>query len=91
VTTSQHNPTSVADARVTLPSPANRSSTLTLAELVDAFMASYVGRDTALCTRLAWWVEHLGDRPAFSITDDDVDLLMGALATTRGALGKVAM
>jgi len=68
---------------VNLPSPANRGrSSLTLRELVDAFMIAYTGRDPYMAPRLLWWIERLGgDRLAFSITDEDVDALMGELAS----------
>lgn len=82
------NDTPPTGVLVSLPTPANRGRNLTLAELADAFMASYAGRDSAINTRLAWWLEHLGDRPAFSITDEDVDVLMGELATTEGRTWK---
>ena len=59
-----------------------------VAELADAFMASYAGRDTAINTRLARWFEHLGDRRAFSISDADVDELMGVLASSEGRTWK---
>lgn len=76
-----------AGVLVTLPSPANRN-TLTLRELIDAFMSSYAGRDNAIGRRLAWWLDRLGDRQAFAITDADVDDLVGELAMSQGRTWK---
>lgn len=61
---------------------------ITVRELADAFMAAYTGRDQGMCTRVAWWVDQLGDRPAFEITDADVDDLVGVLGTTEGRTWK---
>lgn len=74
-----------AGVLVTLPTPAKRGrETLTLSELVDAYMAQYIGGDAAMPQRLRWWLEHLGYRPAFAITADDVDELMGVLGASEG-------
>src|SRR5512134_1017551 len=79
--------TNYEEARATLPSPPHRN-TLTLRVLVDAFMASYTGRSKAIGRNLEWWVEHLGDRQAFSIESADVDELVGVLAMSEGRTWK---
>jgi integrase len=45
----------------------------TLAELVDAYMSAYTGRDRSRIPHLARWLELLGaERPFAEISDDDV-------------------
>jgi hypothetical protein len=56
-----------------------------LRTLIDAFVASYQGRDPSLLTRLAFWRQRLGDKPIASIDADMVDAEMCYLAE-RGAL-----
>ncbi len=56
-----------------------------LATLIDAFCASYEGRDTALFLRLVFWRHRLGHLPLASITADLVDTEIDHLAQ-RGAL-----
>jgi integrase len=56
-----------------------------LKTLIDAFLASYQGRDPSLLTRLAFWRQRLGDKPIAAIDADMVDVEMGYLAE-RGAL-----
>lgn len=51
----------------------------TLAELVDAYMAEYRGRDRSRVPQLARWCALLGDRPFAGISDDDVFHAMEAL------------
>ena len=41
-------------ASVPLPS---RNATVTVATLIDLFMASYSGRDASCAQRLIWWQE----------------------------------
>jgi integrase len=53
--------------------------------LIDAFLASYQGRDPSLLTRLAFWRERLGHQPIQAIDADMVDAEMAYLAS-RGAL-----
>lgn len=55
-----------------------------LKTLIDAYMASYQGRDTSLETRLTYWRETLGDRDIASIDADTVDEAMSRLVE-RGA------
>ena len=44
----------------------------TLAEILEAYMRAYTGRDPSRAQRLARWRELLGDRPLAGLTDDDV-------------------
>jgi len=52
----------------------------TLAELVDAYMAAYAGRDRTRVTQLARWVALLGDRAFASLTDEDLFQGLEAIA-----------
>jgi integrase len=54
----------------------------TLRELAGDYFAQYEGRDDSRPSRIAWWIDRLGDRPAESITDDDVFEALEDLATT---------
>jgi integrase len=58
---------------------------LNLASLIDAYVAVYRGRDTALLTRLDFWRGRLGSVPIPAIDADMVDAEMAYLAD-RGAL-----
>lgn len=52
--------------------PESDHQAATLADLVDAYMAAYAGRDRTRPRILAWWVAKLGERPFGGITDDDI-------------------
>ena len=56
-----------------------------LETLINAYMASYRGRDPSLSTRLAFWRERLGTMPIAEIDADHVEAEMAYLAD-RGAL-----
>jgi integrase len=56
-----------------------------LKTLIDAYLASYRGRDPSLRARLRFWRERLGDLPIDQIDADRVDAEMAYLAE-RGAL-----
>lgn len=56
-----------------------------LRTLIDAFVASYAGRDPSLITRLAFWREQLGDVAILEIDADMVEAAMANLVN-RGAL-----
>lgn len=61
-----------------------RDGSMSLGDLVDAYMAAYAGRDTTLASRFAWWLTHLGAaRPIGQIDDDDVFDGMQALRQRR--------
>lgn len=54
----------------------------TLKALADDYFAHYEGLDDSRPSRIAWWTNRLGDRPAASITDDDVFEALEELAST---------
>jgi integrase len=55
------------------PSTRPRSdASMSFAELADAYMAAYAGRDRSRPRTLGFWFSHFADRPFASITDDDV-------------------
>jgi integrase len=58
---------------------------LSLASVIDAFVASYRGRDPSLLPRLQFWRERLGQTPISTIDADVVEAEMAFLAD-RGAL-----
>lgn len=55
----------------TLPAASNRGDVI-MRELIDAYMASYTGRDSAMAQRLAFWVDAIG---AIRLCDVDSDLI----------------
>lgn len=55
---------------------------VTLSALANDYFAQYDGRDISRPQRIAWWVDRLGQRPAASITDDDVFAGLEELLTT---------
>ena len=55
-----------------------------LTNLIDAYMAAYTGADGAIGSRLAYWREALGARPAIEISSDDVADALFLLAQRRG-------
>ena len=63
------------------PGECSGSNNRTLKDLVDDYFSQYAGRDHTRTYRLGWWVKRLGDRPAASITDDDVFDALEALMT----------
>lgn len=54
------------------PSLPQRAGALTIAELIDLYMAAYTGRDGTRLPRLSWWATRLGSMRLDAITDDDV-------------------
>ncbi|MCA3220135.1 MAG: site-specific integrase [Burkholderiales bacterium] len=63
------------------PPAANRDA-LTVADLVDLYMAAYKGRDASRGHYLLQWCQLLGDRRAHALTADDVDAGMAHFAAT---------
>jgi len=57
-----------------------RDGTVTVASLVDAYMAQYTGRDTTRVQRLAWWVQRVGTVSLAELCDDQVHAELDALA-----------
>ena len=74
------NDTSIVSA----PSRAPRDGRITLAALVDDYMAQYAGRDPSRPQRLAWWVGKLGHVPLGDLTDDLIADALDDLAVQRG-------
>lgn len=60
--------------------PLTRGQNFTLRELADTYMARYQGSDRQQATRLAWFVQYLGDKPAHEIDGDDIQDVLDALA-----------
>lgn len=58
-----------------------RDGALTFAALSDLYMAHYVGRDTAVSHRLAWWREQLGALRLDELSDDHVHAGLDKLAS----------
>jgi integrase len=55
---------------------------LTIADLVDHYMAAYIGRDPTRTTRLGWWVARIGQLRLDDVTDDHVHVALEELAST---------
>jgi integrase len=60
-----------------------RDGSITVRALADAYMRAYAGRDTTCPTRIAFWIEKLGDMPIGAVLDDHVQLALDALLTRR--------
>lgn len=63
--------------------PLTRGQSFTLKELADCYMACYRGGDSQQGTRLAYFVQYLGDKMAHDIDGDDIHDVLDAL-TRRG-------
>jgi len=61
-----------------------RDGTTPLAQLIDAYMAAYAGRDTTRAQRLAFWRGALGHRPFGEVNDDEIHAAREQLAQQRG-------
>lgn len=59
--------------------PLTRGQSFTLKELADSYMACYQGNDRQQATRLAFFVLHLGEKPAHEIDGDDIQDVLDAL------------
>lgn len=81
--TGQGAPATVTSSTVA-KSPTAASRAYTLAELIDAFMATYAQADRAIGGRLAFWHRTLGVRPAAAIVPDDIADAIVELAQSRG-------
>ena len=53
----------------------------TLAEIAEAYLDAYKGRDSSRYHRLNTWIRLLGDKVLSEITPDDIDAAMRVLAT----------
>lgn len=59
--------------------PLTRGQAFTLKELADCYMACYQAGDSQQGTRIAWFVQHLGDKIAHEIDGDDIQDTLDAL------------
>lgn len=57
-----------------------RDASVTLAQLIDLYMADYSGRDDTRAQRLAWWRGQLGAMTLADISDDHVAAALDHLA-----------
>ena len=69
---------------VSAPSRALRDGRITMVALIDAYMASYAGRDPSRPQRLAWWADKLGHVSLGDLTDDLIAGALEDLAAQRG-------
>src|SRR4051812_6134563 len=64
----------------TLPSLPLRAGQLTVAALIDLYMAHYAGRDPTRLQRLTWWTGQIGPMQLDQISDDHVHAALETLA-----------
>lgn len=64
------------------PLPA-RAGTLSMAALIDLYMAHYDGRDTTRLHRLAWWGQRVGGVALQDLSDDEVHAALQTLSQQR--------
>lgn len=64
---------------------ATRDGSITLAKLVDAYMAEYAGRDTTRTQRLGLWTARIGHLKLSELDDDVIHEAMKAFSQRRGA------
>ncbi len=57
-----------------------RSGSVTVADLIDAYMAQYAGRDDTRAQRLGWWTAQIGALTVDTISDDHVHAALEHLA-----------
>jgi len=62
------------------PATPLRDGAITIAQLVDLYMAHYAGRDGSRLQRLTWWVARLGPLALAEVGDDQVHAALEALA-----------
>lgn len=58
-----------------------RDGAITVARLVDLYMAHYAGRDGSRLQRLSWWSAKLGELTLATVSDDHLHAALEALAT----------
>ena len=54
---------------------------ITIAELIDLYMAQYAGRDRSIVQRLGWWRGHVGAMRIDVVSDDDLHAALEGLAS----------
>lgn len=81
-----------ADFTGVAPALPSRAGHLTIAELIDLYMAQYAGLDTTRAQRLGWWRVQLGSKRLDELSDDDVHFALEGLANrpARCYMGKDA-
>jgi integrase len=57
-----------------------RDGSVTIAELIDIYMAEYTGRDRTINQRLAWWRARIGTLQLSDVNDDHIAFGLEALA-----------
>ncbi len=57
-----------------------RDGAITVAALIDLYMARYTGRDVSRSQRLRWWTQQLGTLTMESINDDHIHVALETLA-----------
>lgn len=62
----------------------SRDGSVTLATLIEAYMAAYGGRDASRTQRLAFWLAKFGQVSLAELSDDDIFNALQELATRRG-------
>ena len=65
---------------MTAPALPLRAGHLTIAELIDLYMAEYAGRDVSRTQRLGWWAAQVGARRIDELSDDEVHAALEDLA-----------
>lgn len=61
-----------------------RDGSLTLAALIDLYMAQYTGRDGTRSSRLEWWRSRIGTLRLDELSDDHLHVELEALARSPG-------
>lgn len=67
----------------TLPPLPMRAGHLTLADLIDLYMARYEGRDVSRVHRAAWWRRQLGEVTLVELSEDRVHATLETLAESK--------
>lgn len=67
------------DAAISLPVLPMRAGALTIADLIDLYMAQYAGRDPTRLQRLGWWVAKVGAVRLDEINDDHLHVALETL------------
>ena len=80
--TSLKSPGAAASLAPAMAAPL-RDGSVTVRALADAYMQAYAGRDTTRTTRIAFWVEKLGEKRIGDVLDDDVQHALDELATRK--------
>src|SRR3954451_624243 len=62
---------------------AQRDGAITVARLIDRYMAQYAGRDSSRPQRLRFWTAQLGDVALRDLSDDNVFHALEGLKATR--------